>query len=437
MSLATVYKDFILPDHGAFLVPAGTEAFAQIETRVAIKAWEGAGKFETEAMLQLIDCSRLPIVRPYVAAMPDCHAGWGSTIGSVIPTNGGVIPSAVGVDIGCGMRYTRFSWKREDFPADLKPLRFALEAAIPSGGPGGEVGAWPAEHIPAEIRKIWDENFATDYEELRARHPEAVNRFAVQQLGTLGTGNHFLELTIDSEKNQVGVLLHSGSRGLGNRIGTYFSNAAKHFCTANNITLPHPDLAYFPANHPMTVEYMRWVDFAQRYAWFNRNIMAWHAAEILDMFAKTPRSDKHFQVNCHHNYLALENHFGENLIITRKGAVNAEYGRLGIIPGSMGAKSYIVEGLGNPESFRSCSHGAGRVMSRTKARASFSVAEHVAATEGVECCKTAEVIDETPMAYKDIEKIMAAQADLVRPIFSMKQFLCVKGLSEGRHGRRK
>jgi tRNA-splicing ligase RtcB len=405
-----------------------------------VKAWMHGVYFEPEAILQLQAAARLGIVHPYVAAMPDCHKGYGSTVGSVIPTKDAVIPAAVGVDIGCGMLYHRLDIKREDLPENLAEVRAALEAAIPNGGPG-DVGAW-SENVPADVRRLWMTLFSTEYDAITRKHPGALSPFAMRQLGTLGTGNHFVELTTDSVSGQVGILLHSGSRGLGNKIGTYFTAIARHVCEAAHIGLPDRDLAYLVRGTEDFDDYIQALHFAQRYAWENRALMLRAASAVLMNFvpsgvlryAVTQRPP---DVHCHHNYLMEETHYGESLFITRKGAVRAAKGQLGIIPGSMGARTYIVEGLGSEDSFMSCSHGAGRMMSRTAAKKAFTLEDHVRATEGVECDKSAGTLDETPGAYKDIDAVMEAQSDLVKPLFTMKQFLCVKGKGEEKKWEKK
>ncbi len=403
-----------------------------------IKAWKQGVFFEQEAIQQLINAARLSVVHPYVAAMPDTHKGYGSTVGSVIPTKDAVIPAAVGVDIGCGMVYQPLNIKREDLPQDLVELRMALEATIPNGGPG-DVGSW-AEPVPARIRTAWMRDFSEEYDAIGRKHPEAISPFAMRQLGTLGTGNHFVELTVNSLDGNVGILIHSGSRGLGNKIGTHFTAATRRRCEANHVALPDRDLAYLERGTQEFDDYLEALHFAQRYAWRNRLLMLDAARMCIGNYLYSPGDDGPFSVSiqggeithCHHNYMAEESHNGELLFVTRKGAVRAAKGDLGIIPGSMGARTYIVEGLGSEDSFTSCSHGAGRTMSRTAAKKAFTVEDHAKATEGVECDKTAGTLDETPGAYKDIEAVIAAQSDLVRPLYTMKQFLCVKGKGEER-----
>lgn len=395
-----------------------------------IKAWKQGVYFEQEAIQQLINAARLPVVYPYVAAMSDCHKGYGSTVGSVIPTVGAVIPAAVGVDIGCGMIYKRLDIRREALPADLKELRVSIETIVPNGGPG-LVGSWP-EPVPNVIRTAWMRKFSAQYDKIGHKHPDLVSELALRQLGTLGTGNHFVELTTESESGRVGILIHSGSRGLGNKIGTYFTRVARQICERDHIALPDRDLAYLLTGTEEFNDYMEAVSFAQEYAWENRLLMMRHVHTVLAGYASQPLllNNIPFTVHCHHNYMVAESHSGQLLYITRKGAVRAQDGDMGIIPGSMGNRTYIVRGLGSEDSFHSCSHGAGRMMSRTQAKKTFTVEDHIAATAGVECDKTADTLDETPGAYKDIESVIAAQADLITPVFHMKQFLCVKGKGE-------
>ncbi len=402
-----------------------------------VKAWMNGIFFEVDAIEQLKKTARLEIVQPYVAAMPDTHLGYGSTVGSVIPTKDAIIPAAVGVDIGCGMVYQSLDIiKRESLPTDLAELRAALEAAIPNGGPG-EVGAW-LELVPARIRTIWMRKFSSEYDDIARKHPACINPLAMRQLGTLGTGNHFVELTTSDTDGGVGILIHSGSRGLGNKIGSYFTAVARRHCEKSHIGLPDHDLAFLRRDTEAFDDYLQALDFAQRYAWESRLLMLAAARGVIDCFLRgSPLTSLGELVHCHHNYLAEETHFGEKLFVTRKGAVRARLGDLGIIPGSMGAKTYIVEGLGSEDSFMSCSHGAGRMMSRTQAKRTFTVADHAKATAGIECDKSEGTLDETPGAYRDIDAVMAAQSDLVRPLFTLHQFLCIKGKGETRKWEKK
>jgi tRNA-splicing ligase RtcB (3'-phosphate/5'-hydroxy nucleic acid ligase) len=395
---------------------------------VPIKAWTRGVAFETEAEAQLRRVASLPFVHKWVAVMPDVHAGLGATVGSVIACKKAVIPAAVGVDIGCGMMAAKTSLRADQLPDDLKPLRLAIEAAVPHGrtdrGGRNDRGAW--SDVPDHHAAAWAA-LAPGYEQLLARHPSAGNAMRVNQLGTLGTGNHFIEICLD-EAGAVWVMLHSGSRGIGNRIGSYFIERAKADMRRWFINLPDEDLAYLPQGSELFDDYVHAVEWAQDYARQNRELMMKNTIDALRGLGTLPPFEAHLEaVNCHHNYISWEHHYGENVIVTRKGAVRARLGELGIIPGSMGAKSFIVRGKGNPESFNSCSHGAGRSMSRAEAKRRFTIADHEKATEGVECRKDADVIDETPAAYKDIDAVMEAQRDLVEIVHTLKQVVCVKG----------
>lgn len=392
-----------------------------------IKAWTRGVPVEPEAKRQLRNLAAMPFIHKWIAVMPDVHLGIGATVGSVVPTHEAIIPAAVGVDIGCGMMAVQTSLSADQLPDSLHAVRTAIEAAVPhgrthNGRPGADVGAW--REPPAAVLAAWTA-LAPRYDAIRARHPQLGKGNDLTHLGTLGTGNHFIEICLD-EADHVWVMLHSGSRGVGNRIGTFFIELAKQDMRTWKINLPDKDLAYFPEGTDHFREYVEAVGWAQDYARANREAMM--AATIAAMRAALgPFALGDVAVNCHHNYVANEHHYGEDVWVTRKGAVRVREGELGIIPGSMGAKSFIVRGKGNPESFCSCSHGAGRAMSRTEAKRRFTVKDHVRATEGVECRKDADVIDETPAAYKPIEAVMAAQADLVDVVHTLKQVVCVKG----------
>jgi len=392
---------------------------------VPIKMWTRGVPVEDAARRQLTNAARLPIVFKHIAAMPDVHFGIGATVGSVIPTLKAIIPAAVGVDIGCGMIAAKTTLRAEDLPDNLGPLRAAIERAVPHGRkPGGrDPGAW--HQTPASVDSAWKQ-LEPEFSALCRDHPRLAKTNNVQHLGTLGSGNHFIEVCLD-EQGSVWFMLHSGSRGVGNAIGTLFIELAKQDALRNNANLPDRDLAYFEEGSRHFGDYVRAVSWAQTFAAVNRELMM---KRVIDA-AKTVIA-KGFQthleaVNCHHNYVSRERHFGADVYVTRKGAVSARAGQLGIIPGSMGARSYIVRGKGNPEAFESCSHGAGRVMSRNEAKRRFTLADHRAATDGVECRKDADVIDETPAAYKDIDAVMAAQRDLVDVVHTLKQVVCVKG----------
>jgi len=404
-----------------------TYDFQHVEGGVPIKMWTRGVPVEDDARAQLTRTAQMPFIFKHVAAMPDVHVGIGATVGSVIPTKGAVIPAAVGVDIGCGMMAARTSLMASDLPDNLEGVRSAIEQAVPHGRSVGrgkrDNGSWGDPPVP--IVEAWA-TLAERFARICEKHPRLKNTNNLVHLGTLGTGNHFIELCLDTEQ-RVWVMLHSGSRGVGNAIGTFFIELAKQDMRKWHINLPDQDLAYFPEGTDHFDDYVEAVGWAQDYAALNRRMMMTNVVRALRSQIAKPFDAELEAVNCHHNYVTRENHFGENVLVTRKGAVRAAKGTLGIIPGSMGAKSFIVRGLGNPESFDSCSHGAGRVMSRTAAKKLVTLDEHIADTAGVECRKDASVIDETPRAYKPIEAVMAAQADLVEIVHTLKQVVCVKG----------
>src|SRR5262249_6997979 len=365
---------------------------------------------EDEARNQLLNVAQLPFVYKWIAAMPDVHWGIGATVGSVIPTRGAIIPAAVGVDIGCGMMAVETSLNARDLPDNLKGIRDAIEKAVPHGrthnGGAGDRGAW--HDIPARNQEIWD-TLKPRYDAILAKHPKLDRGNHSNHLGTLGTGNHFIEVCLD-ESESVWFMLHSGSRGVGNRMGGYFIELAKADMKRFFINLPDADLAYFPEHTEHFDDYVKAVEWAQDYARSSRQLMMEQIVAAVRNGGETPQFTAELKaINCHHNYVARESHYGQNVLVTRKGAVRAREGDLGIIPGSMGARSYIVRGKGNPESFHSCSHGAGRAMSRKEAKRRFTLEDHARMTEGVECRKDADVIDETPAAYEPIEAVMAAQ----------------------------
>ncbi|WP_437632030.1 RtcB family protein [Sorangium sp. So ce854] len=395
---------------------------------VPIKAWTVGVPFEPGAEKQLRNLASLPFVHKWIAVMPDAHQGIGATVGSVVATHGAVIPAAVGVDIGCGMMAARTSLRAADLPDALRGLRTAIEAAVPHGrtdnGGKNDRGAWRSP--PQAQADAWAA-LEPRYKQIVEKHPRLGRGSAIEHLGTLGTGNHFIELCLD-EEDRVWVMLHSGSRGVGNRVGSYFIELAKQEMRRFFINLPDENLAYLPDGTKHFHDYMQAVSWAQDFAAVNRELMMAQVVRALRESGELPPFDANVEaVNCHHNYVAREHHYGKNVLVTRKGAVRARAGDLGIIPGSMGARSFIVRGLGNPESFCSSSHGAGRVMSRTEARRRVTVAEHAAATAGVECRKDEDVIDETPAAYKPIDDVMRAQKDLVEIVHTLRQVVCVKG----------
>ncbi len=396
--------------------------------KVPIKSWTVGVPFEPQAKAQVERVASLPFIHKWIAVMPDVHQGIGATVGSVIPTLGAVIPAAVGVDIGCGMMAVRTSLTASQLPDDLGALRTAIEKAVPHGrtdnGGRNDRGAW--SNVPQAVSEEWGK-LKKGYDAIVGKHGKIDRGATVSQLGTLGTGNHFIEVCLD-EEDRVWFMLHSGSRGPGNRIGTYFIALAREDMRKWRVNLPDADLAYLKEGTEHFDEYVAAVSWAQDFARVNRELMMRAIVRAIRASGLTPPFEAELEaVNCHHNYVARENHYGENVLVTRKGAVRARRGDLGIIPGSMGARSYIVRGLGNPESFDSCSHGAGRVMSRTEAKRRFTVEDHRAATEGVECRKDKDVIDETPAAYKQIDRVMQAQRDLVEIVHTLKQVVCVKG----------
>jgi tRNA-splicing ligase RtcB len=396
---------------------------------VPIKAWTRGVAVEDAARKQLENVARLPIVFHHVAAMPDVHFGIGATVGSVVPTERAIIPAAVGVDIGCGMMAVETTLTASRLPDTLRPLRTAIEHAVPHGrtanGGRGDRGAW--HDIPPAAAAAWTQ-LAPEYQQLVKKHRALGQGNDVNHLGTLGTGNHFVEVCLD-ERDRVWFMLHSGSRGVGNRIGTYFIELARADMKHHLRNLPDANLAYLEEGTRHFQDYVAAVDWAQRYARTNRDLMMASvvAAARQDGVGLPPFELGELAVNCHHNYVEREHHFGADVYVTRKGAVRAGLGELGIIPGSMGARSFIVRGKGEPESFCSCSHGAGRAMSRGEARRRFTLDDHARATEGIECRKDAAVIDETPAAYKPIDAVMAAQADLVEVVHELRQVVCVKG----------
>ncbi|ANB16302.1 RtcB family protein [Dokdonella koreensis] len=389
-----------------------------------IKAWVRGVPVEDTAQRQLRNIAAIPFVGPWVAVMPDVHLGIGATVGSVIPTRGAIIPAAVGVDIGCGMAAVRTTLRASDLPDNLASLRADIERDVPVGnGRDGE-----HRRLPDSIAtRVAGSNLAGRLEAIKAKHRRIRTDKLDRQIGTLGGGNHFIEICLD-EAGAVWVMLHSGSRGTGNLIGTYFIERAREELARRvlGFHLPDKDLAFFLEGEPLFDDYVEAVSWAQDYARENREAM------MTRVLAQMRRRLPAFQmdaraVNCHHNYVQKEVHGGQELLVTRKGAVSARAGELGIIPGSMGTRSYIVRGKGNAESFHSCSHGAGRVMSRTAARQQITLAQHREATAHVECRKDKAVIDESPAAYKPIDAVIAAQDDLIEVVHTLRQVVCIKG----------
>ncbi len=395
-----------------------------------VKMWTRGVPVEEEAKRQLANTARMPFIYKHMAAMPDVHLGKGSTIGSVIPTLGAVIPAAVGVDIGCGMMAAKTTLRAADLPDNLGPLRSAIESAVPHGmSPktrgfkGRDKGSWDTP--PSAVDMAWM-TLKDEFDAICLKTPKLKNTNNYKHLGTLGTGNHFIEICLD-EEGAVWFMLHSGSRGVGNAIGSHFIDVAKQDMRTHFANLPDQDLAYLPEGTRHYDDYIEAVGWAQKFARMNREVMMQNLVAAVRTVIKKPFQAHVEAVNCHHNYVQRERHFGKDVLVTRKGAVSARAGELGIIPGSMGARSFIVRGKGNEDSFHSCSHGAGRTMSRTEAKRRYSVEDQVRATAGVECRKDAAVIDEIPMAYKDIDAVMRAQDDLVEVVHTLKQVVCVKG----------
>ncbi len=388
-------------------------------TPVPVHLW--TDEVDPQAMRQLANVAGMPFVHPHVAAMPDVHVGIGATVGSVIPTRGAIIPAAVGVDIGCGMIATQLSLGEADLPDSMSRVRAAIEERVPVGFD---------MHDEKRIRRQGVKRLYDRLDALLGRVPELAKMSArpdrwQRQMGTLGGGNHFIEVCLD-EAGRVWVMLHSGSRGIGNQIGRLFIARARDEMQALDVRLPDRDLAYLREGTESFDLYVEAVGWAQDYAAENRAQMLALVLEGLRATLPPFRVTEH-AVNCHHNYVTRERHFGADLLVTRKGAIRAGAGELGISPGSMGAKSYIVRGRGNDQSFHSCAHGAGRRMSRTQAKQAFTQADVARQTAGVECRKDAGVIDEIPGAYKDIDQVMANQEDLVEVVHTLKQVVCVKG----------
>lgn len=388
--------------------------------RVPVKIW--TDEVDDKSRAQLSNIASLPFIHHHVAAMPDVHLGIGATIGSVIATHKAIIPAAVGVDLGCGMVAARLSLTANEL--DEKALQKVFDQI------SRDVPVGRDQHRDERVLVDAAKPFEPGLKSLTDRHPELLKAFGkfskwTNQMGTLGGGNHFIEVCLD-ETNQVWVMLHSGSRGIGNAIASYFIALARKDMERWMIQLPDRDLAYFPEGSEHFADYVEAVHWAQDYAMQNRTSMLELVLSALQRHLP-PFTVTTEAVNCHHNYVAQEHHYGENVWVTRKGAIRAREGDLGIVPGSMGARSFIVRGLGNPESFCSSAHGAGRKMSRTAAEKQFTVADMVAQTQGVICRKDKDVIDEIPGAYKDIDQVMANQADLTEILHTLKQVVCVKG----------
>lgn len=391
-----------------------------IDQKVPVKIW--TDEIDDKSRQQLSNIASLPFVHHHIAAMPDVHVGIGATVGSVIATHKAIIPAAVGVDIGCGMVACQLSLTANEIDEKaLKKVFNQISRDVPVGR---------AQHQEGKEQINAVNHFVARLEILTSKHPELLKSFGkyskwVNQMGTLGGGNHFIEVCLD-ENNNLWLMLHSGSRGIGNAMADYFIKLAKSDMEKWMIHLPDQNLAYFPEGNEYFNDYVEAVTWAQEYAMQNRQCMI--ELVIAALHQHLPEfSIVNEVINCHHNYVEKEHHYGENVWVTRKGAIRARVGDMGIIPGSMGARSYIVRGRGNPESFNSSAHGAGRKMSRTEAKKRFTEADMVSQTAGVICRKDKGVVDEIPGAYKDIDTVMANQADLTETLHTLKQVLCVKG----------
>ena len=394
-----------------------------------LKLWDSAGPFEAGAMQQLRNVASLPFIHHHVAGMPDVHWGMGATVGSVIATKQAIVPAAVGVDIGCGMMAVRTTLPADQLPDSLAAIRAEIERAVPKGMESSQSanhakGGWAV--TPNSVARAWYDKFESRWRKIVARH-QKVDGKTPDQLGSMGGGNHFIEVCLD-EDDRVWVMLHSGSRGTGNRIGTYFIEAAKQAIAKEQLDFHLADkyLAFLTEGSQLFDDYIEAMHFAQDYAMANRELMLVRVLDALRKHVPGFKTDK-AAINCHHNYATREVHFGERVWVTRKGAVSARAGELGIIPGSMGTGSFIVEGLGNEQSFCSCSHGAGRVMSRGQAKKLITLDQHKAAMQGIEARVDEGVLDESPAAYKDIGAVMDAQQDLVRIRHRLRQVVNVKG----------
>lgn len=393
-----------------------------------IYAWTHGVLFDEGSRRQLENVARLPFIYRWVAAMPDVHAGIGAAIGAVIPTRGAVIPSAVGVDIGCGLLAVRTGLTASALPDNLTGLRSAVEKNVPHGrthgGRRNDRGAWG--QIPDAVVRIWNSELAARYRQIIDRHKKIAEANSINHLGTLGTGNHFIEVSLDEEE-RIWLLLHSGSRGVGNKIGTYFIDRARERARRQKLDLPDRDLAYFREGEQDFIDYLQAAEWAQKFARVNRGLMMEGVVRALGEILKGAAIEERERIDCHHNYVNRERHFDQDVYVTRKGAVSARSGQLGIIPGSMGAATYIVRGRGNELSFQSCSHGAGRSMSRREAKRTITLEDHARATRGVECRRDRDVLDESPAAYKPIDRVMSAQQSLVEIVHTLRQVVCVKG----------
>jgi tRNA-splicing ligase RtcB len=408
-----------------------------------VKAWIDGVPIEESALEQAKNIADSPHVFKHVALMPDAHLGKGACIGAVVATVGAAYPSVTGVDIGCGMMACPTLLSKDALTdVDLSELRAQIEASIPTGrshnGGAGDCGAWPRGRLPSRIRAVWDAELEETFQDIIVEYPDAVPYNDANHLGTLGTGNHFIEMCTD-EEGHIWLMIHSGSRGPGNKFGAFFIGLAQRKCKQWASALVHPDLAFLPQGEPEFDHYMKAAEWAQLFAARNRELMMDSLFMLLEEFFGTDVLAEDAQdINCHHNYIARENHYGKNVLVTRKGAIRARTTDFGIIPGSMGSRSYIIKGKGAVDSFCSASHGAGRTMSRGQAKRTISIEDHAKALEGVECDKSADTLDEGVAAYKDIGAVLEAEKDLIEVKAVLKQFLCVKGANDStKVGKRK
>jgi tRNA-splicing ligase RtcB len=395
---------------------------------VPIKAWVRGVPIEEGALGQLRQTASMSVVSGHgIAVMPDVHYGRGSTVGSVVPTVKAVIPSVIGVDIGCGMVAVKTTLTSNALGDNGQRVFDEISKRVPHGrtndGGKNDRGAWT--DIPNDVGDVWNEHLAAGFAKIVERSPKLESDRKVSQFGTLGSGNHFVCLAID-EQDFVWVVVHSGSRGIGNKIGSHFISLAKQDMEKQGIKLPNWDLAYLQEGSENFDAYIEGMLWAQEYARLNRNLMLWETVSAMKKRTKSFKTEEE-AINCHHNYCQMENHFGQDVWLARKGAISAREGQLGIIPQAMGKKVLIVRGKGNADSYCSSSHGAGRIMSRTEARAKITLDQHRKDTEGTICRKDKDVVDESPSAYKDIDAVMNAQSDLVEIVHSLQEIICIKG----------
>ncbi|OUC12318.1 MAG: RNA-splicing ligase RtcB [Alkalinema sp. CACIAM 70d] len=387
----------------------------KLSTRSPILSWANHDLGHEEIQMAK-NVASLPFIFKHVSLMPDVHLGKGALVGSVIATKDAIIPAAIGVDIGCGMCAIKTPYTADQLDGKLKKIRQDIEAMIPVG--------FDENKDANKMVLNWQgwKSFKDLHEGVQ--HLESK---ALKQMGSLGGGNHFIEVCVDTE-NSVWLMLHSGSRNIGNMLAKNHIQTGRELAKMAGEKLPDPELAYFVEGTPEFAAYWRDLQWAQQYAQYNRDVMMARFKQIMERHLAGGKPFKPtLSVNCHHNYAERETHYGESVYVTRKGAVRAQEGDLGIIPGSMGAKSYIVRGKGCAESYCSCSHGAGRLLSRSKAKRTYTLDDLVQQTKGIECRKDEGIIDEIPAAYKPIEQVMENQNDLVEVVATLKQVVCVKG----------